>query len=233
MNIKPNVLALVFALSSVSALAQDHSGLHVGITAGLGQGNVNETPDYARPQASMSGGLLGLQIGATKQFDNVVVGFDTGIARTRIRGSRTTDTCAGCVGFSSSQNDKTDLEWLGTALIRFGYSFGRVVPYIVGGLAYGSVKTTTRNEWRDSMPTPTPSPTPKAVTFGSNTNSVTQGAFGHALGVGVEFFVTPRVSMSAEYLRTDLGLSKNENNFSYQKTNLISNNLNVAVKYTF
>ena len=44
-----------------------------------------------------------------------------------------------CGGAFSCQTENT---WLGTARARLGYSFGRFMPYVTGGAAFGDIKTT-------------------------------------------------------------------------------------------
>lgn len=222
---KSTVFAAILAAAiATPALASDRTGFHVGVNGGVATGNVAESPDFARPQASTKGGLYGLQLGYSKQFENsVVIGLETDIQKTGIDGSRMQNTCGGCIGFSSSQTDTTELEWLGTTRLRLGYAVGRWMPYATVGLAYGSAKVTNRYDWYDSV----------AKVGGSNSNSMTQGAMGYALGAGLDVAIAKGWSARLEYLRTDLALSKNENSWSVMKTNLISNTVRVGVNYTF
>lgn len=216
------ILAAAFA--APAAAQTNWTGFHVGVNGGLATGNVAESPDFARPQASTKGGLYGLQLGYSKQFEGgVVLGVETDIQKTGISGSRTMDTCAGCFGFSSSQTDTTSLEWLGTTRLRLGYAAGRWLPYATAGLAYGSAKVTSRYDWYATF----------AGVGGSSSNATTQGAMGYALGAGLDVALTKGWSARLEYLRTDLSLSKNENSWSVNKTNLINNTVRVGVNYTF
>lgn len=216
--------ALAAAFAAPVAAQTNWTGFHVGINGGLATGNVAESPDFARPQASAKGGLYGLQLGYDKQFgNNIVLGLETDIQKASIEGSRTMNTCSGCFGFSSSQTDTTELEWLGTTRLRLGYAVGRWMPYATAGLAYGSAKVTSRYDWYDAF----------AKVGGSNTNSMAQGAMGYALGAGLDVAIAKGWSARLEYLRTDLSLSKNENSWSVNKTNLINNTVRVGVNYTF
>ncbi len=221
---KTTMFAAILATAlATPALAFDRTGVSIGFNGGVATGNVAESPDFARNQASTKGGLYGLQLGYTKQFENnLVVGVETDIQKTGINGSRSQNTCAGCIGFSASQTDTTDLEWLGTTRLRLGYAVGRWMPYATAGLAYGSAKVTNRYDWYDSI----------AKVGGSNSNAMTQGAMGYALGAGVDVAIAKGWSARLEYLRTDLSLSKNENSWSVMKTNLISNTVRVGVNYT-
>jgi outer membrane immunogenic protein len=106
------------------------TGFYVGINGGGGWGH----SDFSAPfpgSANLSGGLVGGTFGYNWQMNQVVLGLETDIDWSNIRGS---SACG--IGFSC----ETKNTWLGTFRGRLGYAADRFMPYITGGLAYGGVK---------------------------------------------------------------------------------------------
>ncbi len=93
-----------------------------------------------------------------------------------IRGS--TGAGGACVGNSC----ETRNNWLATARGRLGYAFGRFMPYITGGAAFGDVKTSVD-------------------TIGSQTTT----RAGWTGGGGVEAAIAGPWTAKVEYLYADLG----------------------------
>ena len=107
------------------------TGPYIGLNGGYGWG----TSDIAAPFAgspSLSGGLIGGTLGYNWQMGQAVIGLETDLAWSGIRGS------AACgAGF----NCETRNNWLGTTRVRLGYAADRFMPYVTGGVAYGGLKT--------------------------------------------------------------------------------------------
>jgi outer membrane immunogenic protein len=82
--------------------------------------------------------------------------------------------------------------WFGTARGRLGYSFGTVMVYGTGGMAFGELKGETVN-----------------LTQETHTNA------GWTVGAGAEFMFAPKWSAKVEYLYVDLSSS----NFSFTNQN--------------
>jgi outer membrane immunogenic protein len=92
------------------------AGFYMGVNGGGGFGDT-------------SGGLFGGQLGYNWQFGQTVLGLETDIQWSGIKGS---GNCAfGC---------ETKNNWFGTARGRLGYAYDRWLPYVTGGLAYGDVE---------------------------------------------------------------------------------------------
>jgi outer membrane immunogenic protein len=83
---------------------------------------------------------------------------------------------------------RTNLRWFGSERLRFGYAFGRCLPYITGGLAYGQLHTSGYDPIG-------------GVLFATN-NSKWQA--GWTVGAGIEWAVLDNVSVKAEYLYASL-----------------------------
>ncbi|WP_375646845.1 outer membrane protein [Bartonella sp. AA56HLJMS] len=110
-------------------------------------------------------------------------------------------------GFSrSSAEDKEEKDsltfnhtlkqkWTGATRVRVGFSTGRVMPYIAGGVAYG--------QFQDILST--------VITGGepfSRTSDVTKTMIGYTLGGGVDFAMTDHLVVRAEYRYSDFGKRK-------------------------
>ena len=104
---------------------------YVGLYGGYGWGH----SDFSEPFAgstNLSGGLVGGTLGYNWQVGQAVIGLETDLGWSSIRGS------ASCgAGF----NCETRNNWLGTTRVRLGYAADRFMPYVTGGVAYGGVKT--------------------------------------------------------------------------------------------
>jgi outer membrane immunogenic protein len=152
--------------------AYNWTGFYVGANGGGGWGrswwNINTTG------LNVSGGMVGGTAGYNWQIGNAVLGLEGDIDWSGLRGTATTPGCPN--GCSTSDT------WLSTVRGRAGYAFGRVMPYITGGLAIGDIRAAT-----------------PGFAGGSATNT------GWTLGAGVEFALPGNWTAKAEYLRVDLG----------------------------
>lgn len=83
-------------------------------------------------------------------------------------------------------------DWLATLRPRLGWSFRRVLAYTTGGLALSS-ETHKRTQFLGDQVT--------ALTNATFTEESTRIRAGVTLGAGVEYEVTDKISMKAEYLR--------------------------------
>lgn len=81
----------------------------------------------------------------------------------------------------------TDINWYGTLRGRVGYSFGNLLVYGTGGLAYGDVDSEIEN--------------------GGSPWQVDDINFGWTAGGGVEYAITSNLSAKIEYLHVDLGFT--------------------------
>ncbi|WP_375639270.1 outer membrane protein [Bartonella sp. MF74HXZ] len=86
-------------------------------------------------------------------------------------------------------------KWTGATRVRVGFSAGRVMPYIAGGVAYG--------QFQDILST--------VITGGepfNRTSDVTKTMIGYTLGGGVDFAMTDHLVVRAEYRYSDFGKKK-------------------------
>ena len=154
------------------------SGVYIGINGGGGWGRSSHTDaalGLATGNFDVKGGLVGGTIGFNYQVGQWVWGLEGDIDWASIKGNQT----VGVVNYD------TNLRWLSTARGRIGYAWDRWLPYVTGGLAVGDVRGTVT--------------TPATITTGTETR------VGWTVGAGLEYAITPNVSIKGEYLYVDLG----------------------------
>ncbi|WP_208435962.1 outer membrane protein [Bartonella phoceensis] len=86
-------------------------------------------------------------------------------------------------------------KWEGATRMRIGFSAGRLLPYIAGGVAYG--------QFQDVL-----SISLTGDEIFNKTSDVTNSMIGYTLGGGVDFAVTDNIIMRAEYRYSDFGKKK-------------------------
>ncbi len=153
------------------------TGLYAGINGGVGLGGF--TSGGSSYFGGTSGGLAGGTIGYNYQSGTLVVGIEADVDWADINGRNTP-----FFGVSS----KSTVDELNTVRGRLGYAYDRTLFFVTGGYAGGSVSGNVSN-------------------FGSSPNLLINESHylnGYAIGAGVEYSVTPQVSVKAEYLFTSL-----------------------------
>lgn len=152
------------------------TGAYAGINAGYGFGKSNWTDTVTALSTGdfdVSGAMVGATLGYNMQLGAALLSLETDIDWANIKGSSTVNCTTSC---------DTELQWLGTARARLGWAFDRFLPYITGGAAYGSVRTSLT---------------------GIGTASTTR--IGWTAGGGLEYAFLNNWTMKAEYLYVDLG----------------------------
>ncbi|VEJ45565.1 outer membrane protein [Bartonella vinsonii] len=108
-------------------------------------------------------------------------------------------------------------KWNGATRVRVGYSAGRIMPYISGGVTYG--------KFQDILSTSTT----EAEPFNA-TSDVTRAMIGYTLGGGVDFALTDKVIARAEYRYSDFGKKKFKDEI---EVNYKTNDLRIGLAYKF
>lgn len=217
--------ALLLAFLAVPAMAQQNwTGPYAGINVGHGQGKYEEIPDFKRDQTKVNGELFGVQWGYGHQFGRLVVGLETDVQKGGMIGSRTTVLCSSCTSFTDVVKDTTRLDWFGTTRVRIGYPIGRLLPYVTGGVAYGSIKQSSRED--------VVYPSRPYLSF-SDSRSETQTAVGGVYGAGLMYSLTGNWRVSGEYMHVNLGVFKSQSHSSTREVALKSNVFRLAVNYSF
>ena len=146
---------------------------------------------------STEGGFGGAQVGYNWQpvsgggfkdgpaRGNFVYGIEADIQGGRIDGSAVIAPVV-----PTGATGKNELDWFGTLRGRLGYTTGRALFYVTGGLAFGG--------GTDTLSVSTPLGNPKTVS--SDFSNA-----GYVIGGGVECFINPRWSAKVEYQYIDLG----------------------------
>lgn len=163
---------IVKAPAVVPAPVFSWTGFYIGGNVGYGWGSGNDAADLLgiKPQGWFGGG----QVGYNYQFgNNIVAGLEADF-----QGGDISDGVAGV---------DSKLDWFGTVRGRLGYAFGRVLPYVTGGFAYGN-NSIDNLGWSQS----------KTLT-------------GWTAGAGIEYALTDHWTAKTEYLYTDLGSSFYDN----------------------
>ena len=113
------------------------------------------------------------------QSGNLVFGLEGSLAAANFDGKFTSPYLPGTAAWTPNMN------WLGTVTGRVGYSFGQWLPYVKGGFAAADVG----------------SPLQGAPTGGFSQGTEVGGWTG---GIGLEYQISPKLSLGLEYLYTDL-----------------------------
>ena len=148
---------------------------------------------------SDSGFIGGGQAGYNWQNGTFVYGVETDIDYINLGGSGSTSTASANFGGTTLTTRREDGDgFLGTFRGRLGYAgFDRTLLYITGGLAYGDFgsRYTSANFTTAGGLT--------AASYGVNNNDDVR--VGWTIGAGVEYAITPNISVKGEYLYADLG----------------------------
>jgi len=129
--------------------------------------------------ASSSASPVNKTAGYNFQSGNFVFGLESSFAAANFDGRFTSPYLPGAGAWTPNMN------WLGTVTGRVGYSFGQFLPYVKGGFASAETGSPLQ---------------------GAPTGSFSQGttSTGWTSGVGLEYQVSPKLSLGLEYLYTDL-----------------------------
>jgi len=153
------------------------SGFYIGVNGGYGWGDADVSNAIGNfTTDTQNGWLAGVTLGYNLQTGNWVWGLEGDADYAFIEGN-TTNTVA-CAGGNCTIKDT----WFATARGRIGYTWGRFMPFLTAGAAFGGLKIDT------------PAGT-----------SSTDSAIGWTAGGGLEVAFSGGWSGKLEYLYADLG----------------------------
>ncbi|MGA2124798.1 MAG: outer membrane protein [Xanthobacteraceae bacterium] len=163
------------------------TGFYIGVEGGWGFGRADQTDPggFNSGTYNVNGGLIGGTLGYNWQMGQAVFGLEGDGSYSWIKGS-TAGTLGGCGG--APPNCSSNLQALGTFRGRLGWAIDRVLPYVTGGLAVGSLHGAEGDVAANGA-------------FGSGSTTVA----GWTVGGGVEVALAPNWSAKVEYLHVDLG----------------------------
>jgi opacity protein-like surface antigen len=158
------------------------------------------TPELsAATKISSQGFLGGAQAGYNYQIGRIVVGPEFDISSLNQSASSTT-TGKDSFGFPYTTTRSEGIDWLGTSRLRLGFTpTERMLLYGTGGIAFGHVSGATN------------AAAPGINAFGfdffglNNGGSASETKVGSTVGAGLEYALSNRLSVKAEYLYYDLG----------------------------
>ena len=174
----------------VAVVQQAWTGWYAGLSGGYGRGYSRQRDDtpYDSQPYRIEGGLVGGTLGANWQTGSLVLGAETDLSYSWIKGSTigfdpVFDVCGGVV-----PRCETTIRALGTLRGRVGVAWGSLLGYLTGGLAYANL----HGKEGDG---------PAGGVFGSGSKWVV----GWTAGAGLEGIIAPNWSAKIEYLYVDLG----------------------------
>jgi outer membrane immunogenic protein len=186
------------------------SGFYLGLNGGYGWGSDPVAFAPASPGAvsgfstvvpagvsgQPAGGVFGVQLGYNWQWAaQTILGIETDFDYADIDGAGSVTLLSGVTPFTSSASQ--GLTWLGTFRGRVGFVFDRLLFYGTGGLAYGRTSLATSFVGLAGGACGPAGICAAAASTGWQT--------GWVAGAGVEWAVSPALSVKAEYLHYDLG----------------------------
>ncbi|MGH6835812.1 MAG: outer membrane protein [Methylocella sp.] len=136
------------------------------------------------------GPVGGLQAGFNYElpFFHIVAGIEIDNSASGIRGQTTVNGTL-LSGTPATATFGSKFEDFGTARLRVGYAWGRLMPYLTAGFTHGTIETFYAVS------------APGFFSTGANTETRT-GAFPHVgvIGIGAEYAIAPNFTVKAEYL---------------------------------
>ena len=236
MNIRSVLLASVFAMSGVPGVnaadtvqyekpvvavdAREFSwaGGYVGGQVGYGWGKSRFTDPNFSDDVKPDGFVGGFYAGYNFDLgNNIILGVDGDFTYNDVKDSFDED-----LGIITGA--ESELRWSGAVRGRAGYAAGRFLPYIAGGVAFGSVKNMGYFDRR-----------PIGMSYVSASQSRT--LIGWTAGAGVDYAVTNNVILRLEYRYTDYGskdFSGSSSVFSFDTGNKFqTSDVRLGIGYKF
>lgn len=174
-------------------------GAYVGVNGGYGFGQQNPlaviTNRFDNASFDINGGVVGGTAGLQLQQGHVVLGVEGDIDWAGISGSRTFVPTIGGAVQPFQLTLKTEIDWVSTGRVRYGYAMDNWLFYGTAGVALMGIQphtgniTNTRNGVILSCA--------DAALPNCNASDI---AGGFAFGTGIEYGFSPNWSAKAEYL---------------------------------
>ncbi|MEJ5084010.1 outer membrane protein [Brucella pseudogrignonensis] len=160
------------------------NGAYIGGQIGYGWGKSRFDADgFDLGNVKPDGFLGGLYAGYNFDLGNsVVLGIDGDVTYNNLKDSASIFNAA---GVDTGVSLESKLRWSGAVRARAGYAVDRFLPYIAGGVAFGSVKNSLDN--------------------GIDSISQSKTLTGWTAGAGIDYAATDNVIVRLEYRYTDYG----------------------------
>ncbi|MES0174929.1 outer membrane protein [Mesorhizobium sp. M0006] len=156
----------------------DWTGYYAGLQAGYGWGQSDISVTEGAPfsiSPDTDGGFVGGHVAGLWQFDQAVLGAEAELNYSAVDGTAVS-------GLGSTF--RTDIKWFGSVNAKAGFAMDRVLVYGVGGVAFAGIET---------------SQVAGASFAGTRTN------IGWTLGAGVDYALTDKFIVGAQYRYYDFG----------------------------
>jgi opacity protein-like surface antigen len=184
------VLAITLIISPLALKAQSSpkwAGVHVGVIGGVAAGNYNlhlndGMGDNLNLDSSLAGGRVGIQGGMDFDFKGLVVGAVADWSWSNARFKE--DETASSSGTTGVGEFRSTIKQMTTVRGRVGRHYGRVLPYVHGGLLVADTELKGADE---------------VFGFGSTASTVSGIHNGFVVGAGFEYFMARHYSFSTEY----------------------------------
>src|SRR6185503_18122739 len=178
MKLKAIILAIGVAVPSLAVAADmpvkrspqlvglfDWSGFTFGAEGGYGfasaDSSISAGGGCCTANTDPKGWLFGGYVGAQRHYSsNFVLGVEASLAKTNLNDSTAVS------GFPTA-TAKSQMDYFGTAEVKLGYAWGTLLPYVMGGVAYG----------RSTLNLSAPGGSIKSNNFDN---------YGYVLGVGID-----------------------------------------------
>ncbi|MCZ2203354.1 outer membrane protein [Bartonella sp. A05] len=206
------------------------SGFYVGAQGGDVSSDLKgPLPIFDGANEDLSGLAVGLYAGYNTNFNNsFVLGIDTDVLLLSKkheyiqRKTKTREEVTKKLGITSVEGAKlggnnavhpilstqvnftgatsTQVNFTGATRVRVGFSFGRLMPYVAGGVAYAQLQNTAPKliEEKEQV----------KPLVSTNTSDKTETMVGYTLGGGIAFAVIHNIVVRAEYRYSDFGKRK-------------------------
>jgi outer membrane protein OmpA-like peptidoglycan-associated protein len=143
-------------------------------------------------QGAVTGGG---QVGYNYQIDNFVLGVE-GDFRGGGLSTTTNVPAGGLTNFPAGTNFKASSDWNASIRGRIGYAWNQFLFYGTGGVAFADASLKANFA---------PSTTAGGTALPGSTSSQSTTLIGPTVGGGIEYAVTPNISVAGEYRYTDYG----------------------------
>lgn len=189
------------------------NGAYLGGQIGYGWGKSRfDAAGFDLGNVKPDGFLGGLYAGYNFDLGNsVVLGIDGDITYNNLKDSASLFDDEGDTGVSL----ESKLRWSGAVRARAGYAVDRFLPYIAGGVAFGSVKNTLDD--------------------GVESVSQSKTLTGWTAGAGIDYAATDNVIVRLEYRYTDYGNKNYDFGFADDsvRNKFKTNEVRLGVAYKF
>ncbi|TPI65523.1 porin family protein [Mesorhizobium sp. B3-1-3] len=205
----------------VAGSVYDWSGFYAGAHIGVATGNIGAT-DFTQPSGGFFTELVpagtegfhfrdtniagGVHVGAQYQWDQFVFGGEASWTATGIRKTIVSPY------FPDTDTETGRIQHYATVVGKVGYAFDRFLVYAKGGYAGGEVGFKARDN--DAL-----------VTYEQN-----EWHNGYALGLGVDYALTDKLSLGIDYTHIDLGSKTSTGNNVFDDGSLGDNPETYKVK---